>query len=122
MARLHATGAVTDVEQATEAVLSRERVMATGVGYSVACPHARTEMVRSLVCAIGVTEVPVDFSEEPEGRACRIIILTLTPNEANSPYMTFITAVLTALRSAAKREAVLAAADARAIRKALVQL
>ncbi|MCI6590065.1 MAG: cation:proton antiporter [Lentisphaeraceae bacterium] len=122
MARLHETGAVTDVEQATEAVLSRERVMATGVGYGVACPHARTEMVRSLVCAIGVTEVPVDFSEEPEGRACRIIILTLTPNEANSPYMTFITAVLTALRSAAKREAVLAAADARAIRKALVQL
>ena len=118
---LQASGALKDVRQAEEEVLRRERVMSTGVGYGVACPHTRTATVQALVCAIGITEVPVDFSQEPEGRACRIVILTLTPDTANSPYMTFITAVLTALRSEAKREALIAAPTAAAIRKALLQ-
>lgn len=120
LTRLRATGALSDVAAAEEEVLRRERVMPTGVGKGVACPHARTAAVGTLVCAVGVTRVPVDFSDDEEGRACRIVILTLTPDTANSPYMTFITAVLTALRSAARREALLAAPNAAAIRKALL--
>lgn len=118
---LHASGAVHDTEKAIEEVLARERVMATGVGYGVACPHTRTQCVAHLSCAIGITAEPVDFSQEPEGRACRIIVLTLTPDGANSPYMTFITAVLTALRSPLTRQALLDAPDARTIRKVLLQ-
>ena len=113
-------GALNDVNAAEEEVLKRERVMSTGVGFGVACPHARTNAVSSLVCSIGVTERPVDFSEDEEGRGCRIVILTLTPDTVNSPYMTFITAVLTALRAPAKREAILQAPDAAAIRKTLL--
>lgn len=120
LTRLHTAGALSNVAAAEEEVLRRERVMPTGVGKGVACPHARTAAVGTLVCAVGVTRAPVDFSDDEEGRACRIIILTLTPDTANSPYMTFITAMLTALRSAARREALLAAPNAAAIRKALL--
>lgn len=118
--RLADLGALNDVNAAEEEVLKRERVMSTGVGFGVACPHARTNAVSSLICAIGVTERPVDFSEDEEGRACRIVILTLTPDTVNSPYMTFITAVLTALRAPTKREAILQAPDAATIRKTLL--
>lgn len=120
LARLKDTGGLTNVVVAEEEVLRRESVMPTGVGFGVACPHARTAAVSALVCAVGVTRVPVDFSGDEEGRGCRIVILTLTPDTASSPYMTFITAVLTALRSAARREALLAAPNAAAIRKALL--
>lgn len=120
LACLKASGGLTDVATAEEEVLRRENVMSTGVGYGVACPHARTAAVGTLVCAVGITREPVDFSEDEEGRGCRIIILTLTPDDVNSPYMTFITAVLTALRSADRREALLAAPTATAIRKALL--
>ncbi len=122
LGRLKATKYLTDIARAEEEVLRREQAMQTGVGYGVACPHARTNAVRSLVCAIGVTREPIDFSDEPEGKACRIIILTLTPDDVDSPYMTFITAVLTALRSPQRREAVLVAPNAAAIRKALLSL
>lgn len=121
LGRLTAAGVLRDPLRTEAEVLARERVMATGVGYGVACPHTRTATVEQLVCAIGVAAVGIDFSEEPEGRDCRIVILTLTPNAVNSPYMTFITAMLTALRSAARREAVLQAASAAEIRKALLQ-
>ncbi len=118
--RLRESGACTDCKKAEEEILRREEIMATGVGYGVACPHARTSAVKSLVCAIGITKEPIDFSDDEDGRGCRIIILTLTPEEENSPYMTFITAILTALRSSARREAVLEATDAPGIRKALL--
>ncbi len=120
LARLHATGALQNVALAEAEVMQRENIMSTGVGYGVACPHARTSAVKTLVCAVGITDSPVDFSEDEESRGCRIIILTLTPNSANSPYMTFITAILTALRSSAKREALLTAQTAAEIRKGLM--
>lgn len=118
--RLRERGEITDLKRAEDEVLHRENIMATGVGFGVACPHTRTSAVESLVCAIGITRAPVDFSDEEEGRDCRIIILTLTPDTVGSPYMMFITAVLTALRSQSKREALLAAPDAKTIRKLLL--
>lgn len=120
LATLRDTGAVRDLDEAEAAIFQRERVMPTGVGFGVACPHARTHAVDALACAIGIAETPIDFSEDEEGRACHIIILTLTPDTANSPYMTFITAVLTALRSPDKRRALTQATTAEAIRGILL--
>ncbi len=53
------------------------------------------------------------------GHGGRIVLLT-PPKDADSPYMAFITAVLTALRSAVRREPLLTTPDAAAIRKALL--
>lgn len=118
--RLREGGYIRDVAKAEDEVVRREALMPTGVGFGVACPHARTDTVNSLICAIGITETPIDFSDDDDGKACRIIILTLTPDTANSPYMTFITAVLTVLRSEERRKAVLNAPNAIAIRSAFI--
>lgn len=118
--RLREGGYVRDITKAEDEVIRREALMPTGVGFGVACPHARTETVDSLICAIGIAETPIDFSDDDDGKACRIIILTLTPDTANSPYMTFITAVLTILRSEERRNAVLNAPNAVAIRSAFI--
>ena len=120
LARLHAIGAVEDVAEAEAEVFRREAVMPTGVGFGVACPHARTNAVSQLACAIGIAPTPIDFADDEEGRACRIIILTLTPDTVNSPYMTFITAALTALRAPDKRRALTEANDAADIRRILL--
>ena len=120
LSRLREVGAVQDLERAEEEIMKRERVMPTCVGSGVACPHTRTNAVSNLVCAIGITSEPMDFSDEEEGHNCRIVILTLTPDAPGSPYMTFITAILTALRSEETREAILAAPTAAAIKKAFL--
>ncbi len=115
------TGQVTDRALAEQEVFQRENAMATGMGLGVACPHARTAAVSSLVCAIGITEQPFDFSADETGKDCRIVVLTLTPDTLNSPYMTFLSAVLAVLHTTAKREAILAAPNAAAIRKVFVE-
>lgn len=117
---LQSINALKDPVRAEEEVLHREQLMPTGVGGGVACPHTRTNAVDNLVCAIGITSEPVDFSDDEEGKNCRIVILTLTPDAPGSPYMTFITAILTALRSEDRRKKLLEAPSVAAIKKALL--
>ncbi len=120
--RLHEIGSLNYPQLVEAEVLHREQIMQTGVGSGVACPHTRTDAVKQLTCAIGITEAPVQFSDEEEGKDCRIIILTLTPDAPGTPYMTFITAILTSLRSERRRAAILEAPSAADIKKALTSL
>ena len=117
---LHQAGKIADPRQAEQEILQREATAPTCVGGGVACPHARTDSVQSLVCAIGIPKTPIDFSEEDNGKACRILVLTLAPTDATGPYMAFLTAILTVLRSDAKREALLHAPDAKTLRECLL--
>ncbi len=87
-----AAGAVSDRAAALAAVLARERNLPTGLQHGVAIPHARTEAVSQLVCAIGLKPDGVDFAAI-DGQPSRIIVLTLSPAGANAPYLQFISTV-----------------------------
>ncbi len=86
---LCATGAVLDRDAALKAVLARERSLSTGQQYGIALPHARTDAVSQLVCAVGLKPEGVDF-RSVDGEPARIIVLTLSPLGANAPYLQFI--------------------------------
>jgi Kef-type K+ transport system membrane component KefB/mannitol/fructose-specific phosphotransferase system IIA component (Ntr-type) len=63
-----------------DAVLQRERMMPTGVGLTVAVPHARLSGVnRPLVC-LGISPEGMEF-ESPDGELSRLVFLILTPAE-----------------------------------------
>ncbi len=119
LAILKKAGHVKDETQALDLIMKRESVMPTGVGQGVACPHARTDTVGTLICAVGLSREGVDFASD-DGLPCRIILLTLTPTSAVSPYMTFITAALSALQSAPTRQRLLQAATSHEIRTAFI--
>lgn len=116
---LRKAGHVRDEKQALDLVMKREDVMPTGVGHGVACPHARTDSVGGLICAVGLSKEGISFTAE-DGEPCRIILLTLTPSSAVSPYMTFITAALSALQSGPIRERLLQAETSHEIRAAFI--
>jgi mannitol/fructose-specific phosphotransferase system IIA component (Ntr-type) len=104
---------------AFHALCQREADMPTCIGEAIACPHARFKELQTLVPIIELTSQPIAFSNQPEGR-CRIILLTLIPLAPNSPYMSFISALLTRLASPSRRQALLAAPSATAVRKVLL--
>ncbi len=87
-----ATGVVSDRAAALDAVLARERNLPTGLQHGVAIPHARTEAVSQLICAIGLKPDGIDFAAI-DGQPSRIIVLTLSPAEANAPYLQFISTI-----------------------------
>lgn len=63
-----------------EAALQRERMMPTGIGLSVAAPHARLPgLTKPLVC-VGFSREGIEFGA-PDGERARMIFLLLTPSK-----------------------------------------
>lgn len=84
-----ATGLITDPLQALDAVIKRELGMSTALGNGLAVPHARTDQIRQLVCAIGISRAGVDF-ESGDNAPVHIITLVLSPLDSVTPYMEFM--------------------------------
>lgn len=112
-------GELDDITTAEADVLQREAQMPTCIGQAIACPHARTSAVKRLTTILAIAPQPVRFDDSADG-ACQIIILTLMPPTLNSPYMAFITALLTLLGSPRRRHDILNALTAHDVRKALL--
>lgn len=99
--RVCATGAVRDRREALRAVLGREESLSTGLQHGVAVPHARTDAVDRLVCAIGLKPGGVDFGAV-DGQPSTIIVLTLAPGRAGVPYLQFMSLVGQVLNEAGR--------------------
>ncbi len=96
-------GVVKDRDAVLEAVLRREEHLSTGLRNGIAVPHARTNEVKDVVCAIGLKPAGVDF-QSADGLPARIVVLTLAPKKAGAPYlrrMALINQVLTTQRRVA---------------------
>lgn len=104
-------GFVQNAKAARIAVLAREKRMSSGLEHGVAIPHARTDAVNKLVCAIGIARDGVDF-DAIDSRLSNIIVLTLSPLDAAAPHVQFMAMISRAL-NAAGRECVLGAASAK---------
>jgi mannitol/fructose-specific phosphotransferase system IIA component (Ntr-type) len=95
------TGELKDKAHAIDALLAHESTATTGIGNGVAIPHARTDAVERLVCAIGVHRTGIDFGS-PDGEPARVIVLTLSPEKGSAPHLQFLSAISQALSPNAK--------------------
>jgi Kef-type K+ transport system membrane component KefB/mannitol/fructose-specific phosphotransferase system IIA component (Ntr-type) len=86
---LYENGLVMDRERAVQAVFSREQSLSTGLENGLAIPHARTDAVSRLVCAVGLKREGVDF-DSADGKPVRIVALVLAPDGAATPQLQLI--------------------------------
>ena len=93
---LNRLGWVKDPAAALASAIKREDAMSTGLRHGIACPHARTDAVERLICAVGLRNEGVDFHSMDE-LPSRVIILTLCPSANAAPYMEFMSSALSVL-------------------------
>ena len=67
-----------------KAVIERENIQTTGLGNSVAIPHARITGYRDLSIAIAISKNGIEWNSL-DGKPCRVICLMVSP--ANKPYL-----------------------------------
>jgi mannitol/fructose-specific phosphotransferase system IIA component (Ntr-type) len=90
-------------EAVREAILERENQMPTGLQDGVAIPHARTDTVERLVCAVGVQRDGIDFAAL-DNQPSRIFILVVTPASGGAgPYLQFAGAIMSILDSSGRQ-------------------
>ena len=86
---LYDNGLVMDRKAAVQAVYEREQRLSTGLGFGVAIPHARTDAVARLVCAVGLKKEGLEFGTADD-EPTRIVILVLAPDSAATPQLQLI--------------------------------
>jgi fructose-specific phosphotransferase system IIA component len=72
---------VKDRQDLHKAVVEREKLVTTGVGYGVAFPHAKTKAVKGIVVAFGRSKVGVDF-EAMDKKPVYLFYLIAAPEDA----------------------------------------
>jgi mannitol/fructose-specific phosphotransferase system IIA component (Ntr-type)/Kef-type K+ transport system membrane component KefB len=97
------SGAVADIDGARQALLVRERKTSTGMENGVALPHARTEAVDRMVCALGICREGIDFGSL-DGQPSRIFVMTLVPPSVTGDYIRLMGAVMRGLDDEGRRD------------------
>ncbi len=77
---------VTDKNEVVADVMKREEKGSTGIGKSIAVPHAKTKSVKKLTLAIGISKEGVDFNSI-DNKYVHIIFLLLAPPSSSGPHV-----------------------------------
>lgn len=102
------SGVVENVEALKEAILEREAIMSTGIGLSIAVPHAKIDAVKDFVLAIGRKSDGIDY-DSLDGVPVKIIVMIAAPDNEQNRYLRILAKVTHVLRDSAARAKILVA-------------
>ncbi|PIE04013.1 MAG: PTS sucrose transporter subunit IIABC [Spirochaetales bacterium] len=101
-----------DKEAVLSAVLAREAQMSTGMKNGIAIPHGKTDAVKQLYAAIGISREGVDF-ECLDNKPARIFVMTASPASRTGPHLQFLAEVSRLLSRSELRTRILEAESSR---------
>ena len=82
-------GKFANTREVFDAVIEREKLMSTGLGEGVAIPHARTDAVKNISAAIGISAEGIDFNAIDK-KPVYIVVVILTPQKDSTPHLKFL--------------------------------
>lgn len=91
-----------------KAILEREEMMSTGVGYGVAIPHAKTDVVSSPKMVAGLSKNGIDF-DSIDGQPARIFFLLISPKNGSGEHVRILSELSRILNNPEAREKALSA-------------
>lgn len=97
-------------EELIKSVLSREALGSTGIGQGVGIPHAKSQNVKELVAAFGLSKNGVDF-DSLDGEPVHIFFLLLAPEESAGPHLKALARISRMLKDKYFRELLKKAKD-----------
>lgn len=97
LGRVAAEAGKVDLQMVVDAALAREQVLHSGVGQGVAVPHARVAGLGQAVVAIGLSPEGIAWGSR-DGRAVRIVVFLLTPEEDARLHLDLLASIAAGLR------------------------
>ena len=80
-----------------KALLERESLGSTGIGQGIAIPHGKTDRVKELVAALGVSHKGVNF-DALDGELVYIFFLLVAPKDTAGPHLKALAQISRILR------------------------
>ncbi|MFH1856229.1 MAG: PTS sugar transporter subunit IIA [Candidatus Omnitrophota bacterium] len=97
------TGEIKDKAQIVKILLERESLGSTGIGQGIAIPHGKSDKVKKLVAAFGISKEGVDF-ESLDGEPVYIFFLLIAPLDSAGPHLKALARISKLLRDRFFRE------------------
>jgi len=108
--------AVEDADALYNAVLEREKIVSTGIGFGIAIPHAKIAQVRDFCIAIGISRTGVLYPSIDDSLV-RILVMIGGPEADQGRYLKLLAKVQRFLKE--ERDRILRAPDADHVRELL---
>lgn len=77
---------IAKADKLVEVILEREKLGSTGIGQGVAIPHAKSETVKDLIIAAGLSKRGVSF-DALDGEPVYIIFLLIAPPDSSGQHL-----------------------------------
>ncbi len=103
-----------------EALMARETLGSTAIGQGVGIPHAKSDCVRRLVAAFGLSRKGVDF-DSLDGEPVYIFFLLLAPADSAGPHLKALARVSRLLKDKYFRDSLRQCQDDKSIVKIITQ-
>ena len=108
---LHASATeIKNKDELVKAIMSREALGSTGIGQGVGIPHAKSQNVKELVAAFGLSKNGVDF-DSLDGEPVYLFFLLLAPEESAGPHLKALARISRMLKDKYFRELLRKAKD-----------
>jgi mannitol/fructose-specific phosphotransferase system IIA component (Ntr-type) len=105
---------VTDANALKKAILDREEIMSTGVGLTIAVPHAKLPSVKQFSLGLARSTKGIAY-DSLDGKPVHVILMIAAPDNDQNTYLRVLAAAMHVLRNEGNRKAILAAKGAEEI-------
>lgn len=102
------SGYVDDAAEFEEAIFERESIMSTGMGLSVAVPHAKLGSVKEFFIMLGILKHDVEWHALDQ-KPVRIVFLIGGPSDQQKQYLTILSKLMLVIKNPAIRKSLLEA-------------
>jgi len=109
---------IKNTEELVKVLLGRESLGSTGIGQGVGIPHAKTNLVKKLVAALGICPQGVNF-DALDGEPVHIFFLLVAPEDSAGPHLKALARISRLLKDKYFRDSLKQLRDEKAILKLL---
>lgn len=115
---LFKAGGIKDKEELINTLLAREALGSTGIGQGIGIPHGKSNKVKGLVAAFGLSRKGVKF-DSLDGEPVYIFFLLVAPEESAGPHLKALARISRFLKDKYFRDLLKEAKDEKEILKIL---
>jgi fructose-specific phosphotransferase system IIA component len=93
-----------------KALMARESLGSTGIGQNIGIPHAKSDSVKQLTAAFGISREGINF-DSLDGEPAHIFFLLVAPEDSAGPHLKALASISRLLKDKFVRDALKNAGD-----------